>query len=37
MRDRRKSKEKNIRKWSYGKREMAVLRYPEFLGILLAA
>jgi len=25
MRERRKSKERNIRKWGYGEREMAIL------------
>jgi len=33
----KKVKRKNIRKWSYGEREMTVLRYHEFLGILLAS
>jgi hypothetical protein len=37
MRERRKSKEKNIREWSYAKRKMAILRHNEFFGILLAA
>ena len=37
MRERRKSKEKNIRKWGYGEREMAILWCHEFFGVLLAA
>ena len=37
MRERRKSKEKNIRKWGYGEREMVILWCHEFFGVLLAA
>jgi len=37
MGESRKSKEKNIRKWGYGDREMAILWCHEFFGAPLAA
>ena len=36
MRERRKPKEKNIRKWGYSEREMVILGCHEFFGVLLA-